>query len=187
MKARFLFAAAVALIAVGLVLAQQPPAPAKQGGADTPSPEQVLTKWVGTWDATIHSTDRDGKPVASPAKAAVKLAYGGRWLITEFEGTFAGAPFTGQEVLGYDPVAKKYLLSWIDSAATSFAVGEGTFDPKTDVMTLTVSGRDDKTGKMTTWRQVDVWKDADHHEWTIRTTADGKEQIQMTIQYRRRK
>jgi Protein of unknown function (DUF1579) len=152
------------------------------------SPEQeVLKKWVGTWDATIESTDRDGKLVSSKAKSTVKLAHGDRWLITDFDGMFMGAPFTGQEVLGYDPVAKKYILNWIDSAATSFSAGEGTFDTKTQTMTLTVSGRDDKTGKITTWQQVDTWKDSDNHEWTIRVTPkDGKEQIQMTIRYRRR-
>jgi hypothetical protein len=149
--------------------------------------QDVLKKWVGTWDATIESTDRDGKTVANTAKSTVKLAYGDKWLITDFEGTFLGAPFSGQEVLGYDPVARKFILNWIDSAATSFSTGEGTFDPKTKVMTFTVSGRDDKTGKITTWKQIDTWKDSDNHEWTIRTTSkDGKEQIQMTIKYRRR-
>jgi hypothetical protein len=152
------------------------------------SPEQeVLKKWVGTWDATIESTDRDGKTVTSSAKSTVRLAYGGRWLITEFEGTFMGAPFSGQEVLGYDPVAKKYLLNWVDSAATSFSTGEGTFDAKTNTMTLKVSTRDDATGKTATWRQVDVWSDANNHEWTIRVASkDGNEQIQMKIRYRRK-
>jgi hypothetical protein len=171
---------------VGFLVAQEPTntsSPAKPKTAI--SAQDVLKKWVGTWDATIESTGRDGKLVSSPAKATVRLAHGGRWLITDFDGNFMGARFTGQEVLGYDPVAKKYLLNWIDSAATSFSTGEGTFDPQTNTMTLNVSSRDDRTGKMTTWRQIDIWKDADHHDWTIRVMKDGQEQIQMTIRYRR--
>jgi hypothetical protein len=178
---------------IGSLVAQQPTTPQTEQPASTTedkptaSPEQeLLKKWVGTWDATIETTGRDGKPVTTKAKSTVKLAYGNRWLITDFDGTFMGAPFTGQEVLGYDPVAKKYILNWIDATSTSFSTGEGTFESKTNTLTKTVSGRDDSTGKMATWRQVDTWKDADTHEWTIRVTGkDGKEQIQMTIKYRR--
>jgi hypothetical protein len=156
-------------------------------GLSSTTPEiDVLKKWVGSWEATIESTGRDGKPVTNAAKATAKLS-GGRWLVTDFDGTFMGAPFIGHEVIGYDPVAKKYVLNWVDSMATSFATGEGLYNPQTKTLTLTVTGRDDSTGKMTTWRQVDIWKDTDHHEWTLRTISpkDAKEQIQMTIRYHR--
>jgi hypothetical protein len=176
------------VLAVAAVGFAQDPAPRPATPARQPAPpgQDVLKKWVGQWDATVESTVRDGKLVTNPAKSTSRLAYGDRWLISDFDGTFLGAPFTGQEVLGYDPVAKKFLLNWIDSIATSFATGEGIFDPKTNTMTWTVSSRDDSTGKLTTWRQVDIWKDADHHDWSIRATKDGKEQIQMTIRYRRK-
>jgi hypothetical protein len=157
-------------------------------GAPPPvSPEQdVLKQWAGNWEATIESTGRDGKPVKNAAKATVRLL-GKRWLITDFDGTFLGAPFIGHEVLGYDPLAKKYLLNWVDGSATSFATGEGLYNSQSKTLTLTVTGRDDTTGKPTTWRQVDIWKDPDHHEWSLRTIApkDAKEQIQMTIRYHR--
>jgi hypothetical protein len=155
-------------------------------GAPASSEEGVLKQWVGNWEATIESTGRDGKPVKSAAKATVKLL-GKRWLITDFDGTFMGAPFIGHEVLGYDPLAKKYLLNWVDGTATSFASGEGLYNPQSKTLTLTVTGRDDSTGKTATWRQVDIWKDPDHHEWSLRTISakDAKEQIQMTIRYHR--
>jgi hypothetical protein len=187
---------ALAVNAGGLLEAQQPtkPAPssAKQEAkaapsASTSTPEiDVLKKWVGNWEATIESTARDGKPVTNAAKATAKLS-GGRWLVTDFDGTFMGAPFIGHEVIGYDPVAKKYVLNWVDSMATSFATGEGLYNSQTKTLTLTVTGRDDSTGKMTTWRQVDIWKDADHHDWSLRTISakDAKEQVQMTIRYHR--
>jgi Protein of unknown function (DUF1579) len=148
----------------------------------------VLKQWVGEWDAVIESTGRDGKPVTSKAKASVKLL-GTRWLITDFDGTFLGAPFIGHEVLGYDPIAKKYVLNWIDLQATTFATGEGQYDPQTKTLALNLTGRNDATKTAVNWRQVDIWKDADHHEWTIRVGSpkDGKEQTQITIRYGRRK
>jgi hypothetical protein len=188
----------VALVANagGLLLAQQSTKPvpssakldakaAANSASSTPEID-VLKKWVGSWEATIESTGRDGKAVTNAAKATAKLS-GGRWLVTDFDGTFLGAPFIGHEVIGYDPVAKKYVLNWVDSMATSFATGEGLYNSQTKTLTLTVTGRDDSTGKMTTWRQVDIWKDADHHDWTLRTISakDAKEQIQMTIRYHR--
>jgi hypothetical protein len=173
----------------------QPAAPAANAKAKASgtspaaqSEAKVLERWVGNWDATIESTGRDGKPVTSAAKTTVKLL-GRRWLITDFEGTFLGAPFIGHEVLGYDPIAKKYVLNWVDGSATSFATGEGLYDPPSKTLTLAVSGRDDAKGTMATWRQVDIWKDSDHHDWTLRVNSpkDGNEQIQMTIRYSRRK
>src|SRR5271155_1558026 len=80
----------------GLLLAQQPTSPSsppKQEVKSTSSssgasPElDVLKKWVGTWDAPIESTGRDGKPVTNVAKATAKLS-GGRGLVTDFGGTF---------------------------------------------------------------------------------------------------
>jgi Protein of unknown function (DUF1579) len=164
----------------------KPDAKAALSSTSSTSEIDVLKKWVGSWEATIESTGRDGKPVTNAAKSIVKLS-GGRWLVTDFDGTFMGAPFIGHEVIGYDPVAKKYVLNWVDSMATSFATGEGLYNPQTKTLTLTVTGRDDSTGKMTTWRQVDIWKDADHHDWTLRTISakDAKEQVQMTIRYHR--
>ncbi|HEV8069591.1 MAG TPA: DUF1579 family protein [Planctomycetaceae bacterium] len=188
----------VALVvnAGGLLEAQQSTKPAPSSAkreakaapsASTSTPEiDVLKKWVGNWEATIESTARDGKAVTNAAKATAKLS-GGRWLVTDFDGTFMGAPFIGHEVIGYDPVAKKYVLNWVDSMATSFATGEGLYNSQTKTLTLTVTGRDDSTGKMTTWRQVDIWKDADHHDWSLRTISakEAKEQVQMTIRYHR--
>jgi hypothetical protein len=197
MKATFpIILVAFAANAGSLILAQQQasstPSSPKQDANAAPSssatsPEiDVLKKWVGNWEATIESTGRDGKLVTNAAKATVKLS-GGRWLVSDFDGTFLGGPFIGHEVLGYDPVAKKYVLNWVDSMATSFSSGEGLYNPQSKTLTLTVSGRDDATGKMATWRQVDIWKDADHHDWTLRALSpkDAKEHIQMTIRYRR--
>ncbi len=183
----------VALIAnAGFLFAQQSTTPSKpesKAASSSPAPSaevEILKKWVGNWDATIESAGRDGKPVTSSAKMTAKLC--GRWLISDFDGTFMGGPFIGHEVLGYDPIAKKYVLNWIDSAATSFSTGEGLYNPATKTLTVTVSGRDDATGKTATWRQVDIWKDADHHEWTLRTISakDTKESVQMTIRYSRK-
>jgi Protein of unknown function (DUF1579) len=197
MKALPILLLALAAIGGGLLFAEDTKKPtpssakadAKAGSSSTSLPPEidVLKKWVGTWEATIESTGRDGKPVTNAAKATAKLS-GGRWLVTDFDGTFLGAPFIGHEVLGYDPVAKKYLLNWVDSAASSFSTGEGVYNPQTKTLTLSVTGRDDATGKLVTWRQVDIWKDADHHDWTLRAISakDAKEHIQMTIRYRRK-
>jgi Protein of unknown function (DUF1579) len=181
---RTLFAAIV-VMNLGNLLSAEDKKPASSSPALPPEID-VLKKWVGSWDATIESTGRDGKPITSSAKSTVKLS-GGRWLVSDFDGTFMGAPFIGHEVLGYDPIAKKFVLNWVDSMATSFATGEGLYNPQTKTLTLTVTGRDDSTGKMATWRQVDIWKDADHHDWSLRALSpkDAKEQIQMTIRYRR--
>jgi hypothetical protein len=178
--------AAAALAAAPLVAQQEKDkAPALPG----PSAEhKLLEKWAGTWDCTVEVTTPDGKTDKSPAKSVSRVACGGMWLVTDFDGTMGGMPFNGHEVAGYDSVAKKYVLTWVDGWSSSASTGDGAFDAKTNTMTYKVNGRDDSSGKQMTWRDVDVWKDADNHEWAMyQPGADGKEHVFMKISYHRHK
>jgi hypothetical protein len=175
---------------------KQPAAPAAPAAADaqamtgpTPGPEhKLLEKWVGNWDCDIEMyMDPAKPPEKSKGKNVAKLACGGLWLVTDFEGAMMGGPFTGHEVMGYDPPAKKYVFTWVDSWITNLDNGEGSYDAKTNTMNTTMSVRG-MTGAMTTSRETDVWKDADTHEWTMfQNGPDGKELKLVAIVYRRRK
>jgi hypothetical protein len=154
-----------------------------------PTPEhKLLERWAGTWECEMEaSAGADVPPEKSKAKSTSRLACGGMWLITDFEGTVAGAPFEGHEVAGFDPKAKKYLLTWVDAWSPGFTTGEGTWDEKTKTLAMSVHGVSWE-GKPETWRQTDVWKDADTHEWTmLRAGPDGKEAAALRIVYRRKK
>ncbi len=179
---------AASLAAASLAAASPPVAPS-QGAAGGPGPEhRLLERWVGSWDATVGEAGAAGTAAATPsAKAIVRLVCGGLWLVTDYEGAADGAPFSGHEVRGFDPHLKKYVINWVDSMTSSFDLGEGTFDEKTQTMSATMKANG-PDGKPVTWRQSETWKDADTREWTMfRGGPDGKEMAVLQITYRRKK
>ena len=149
---------------------------------------KLLEKWAGTWEASRKMQGPpDTPPMTAPGTLTSRVACGGLWLVADFDGSIMGMPFSGHETVGYDPTTKKYLLVWVDSMSTSFAQGEGTYDAKTNTMTFLVKGRD-MTGAAATWRQTDVWKDADNREWAMwKQGPDGKDAEELRITYRRKK
>lgn len=167
-------------------------AAASQEGGAPPGPTEEhkhLARYVGTWDAEMEFAPQgEGMPAEkSKASATCKLGLGGLWLITDFEGSMMGAPFLGHEVAGYDPLTKKYVLSWFDSMTPTAATGTGTYDAATKTHHTWVKGVD-PAGQPQEHHGTDVWSDDDHRTWTMWMKGpDGKEFAALTIRYARRK
>src|SRR5262245_51395340 len=125
-------AAMAAAFLVGSAVAQE-----KKKGSDTPQgqelpmpkpgPEhEILKKDVGVWDATVETTMAPGgKPSVSKGVETNALLGDGLWLIQDFKGEFAGVPFQGHGVAGYDSSKKKYVGTWVDSMSTGLSTTEG--------------------------------------------------------------
>jgi len=157
---------------------------AAQAPAQVGPEHRVLEQWVGRWRASVGGPGGSGAAPSS-AKSSVRLAGGGLWMLTDYEGTADGAPFSGHEVRGFDPAAKAYVVSWVDSMSPSFNLGQGSWDEKTKTMAFAMEGTG-PDGKPATWRQTDVWTDADTHVWTMfRSGPDGQEAAVLEITYRR--
>jgi hypothetical protein len=186
----FSIAALVATTAVAAIAWRSSPSEPQQGAPPSlVTPEhKLLEKYVGTWDAELAMPAPQGQPaVKSPGKSTCRLTGGGLWLVSDFESTFMGMPFSGHEVFGYDAHDKKYVLNWVDSMSSSFSTGDLSFDAKSRTFEGTIHGRDEK-GAAITWRQADVWKDDDTRDWTMYSKGpDGKEAVELTIHYKRRK
>jgi len=151
-----------------------------------PGPEhQRLAKEVGTWDAVVESVGMDGKPEKSKGEN-VTTAMSGFWIVDSFAGSFAGAPFLGHGVLGYDQVKKKYVQSWVDSMSPILMVFEGSFDKDGKVLTMTGTGPS-AGGKPVAMRTVTTWKDDNTKVFELfEAGPDGKEMRMLTITYTRR-
>ena len=77
---------------------------------------KLLHKDVGTWDAVLKIFPQEGAdPIESKGTEKNELLPGGMWLISQFKGEVFGMPFTGVGTVGYDPVEKKYVGTWVDS------------------------------------------------------------------------
>ncbi len=58
------------------------------------------------------------------------------WCNSRFEADMLGSPLAGNASLGFDPVKKKYVATWKDSATPFLYVFEGDFDPEERVFEL---------------------------------------------------
>ncbi|MBI1849117.1 MAG: DUF1579 domain-containing protein [Planctomycetes bacterium] len=178
---------------VGTVLAQDSKKPAAPQGGDMmmpkPGPEHAALKQrEGTWDATVKSRMAPGQPESESKGVQTNTMGAGLWLVSEFKGEFAGMPFWGHGITGYDPLKKKYVLTWVDSFGASMLLGEGTADASGKVLTMMVEGGVDMAGKPMKYRQIEEVKDADTIVMTMMTAGpDGKEFPMMTINYKRKK
>ncbi len=183
---RFMLAPVVAasLVFGAALLAAQP-----QEGSGPPKPgkeHELLKEYVGEWDVVGKMFMPDGKVETSKGKDSTRLACGGLWVISDFQGEMMGAPFTGHGVFGYDSSKKEYVGTWVDSWVDYLIpFTGGKAEGKTLTYTMEQRGPDGKVAKV---RQVREAKDADHHVMTFYFPGpDGKEAPGMILEYTRKK
>jgi hypothetical protein len=122
--------------------------------------QQALLDDAGDWEATMK-TSFGGQESEEKGTESVTAICQGRWLWSDFRGSFMGAPFEGHALIGYDPTEEKCVSFWFDSTSpvpskTSGAMPEGKkafamegscVDPMGNPMTIKqrVSRKDDDT------------------------------------------
>lgn len=174
--------------------AGQKPAAAPQDAAmeammrlATPGPEHaVLQPLAGTWKASIKSYMTPGDPMVSQGTLDRTWIMGGRYLVGKHTGDFMGMPFEGMEILGFDRQHGKYVSTWIDNMGTGIALAQdGTWDPATKSLSMTMSFDDPVTGRPTASRMVTKIVNDDTVLYTMTGQRDGKDYTQMEATYTR--
>lgn len=129
--------------------AQGPPMP-------KPSPQhELLKKEVGTWDATMQFWPTpDAPPITIKAKETVQLLGEAMWVVSHFESGYGGMAFAGSGTLGYDPMEKKYIGTWIDSSSPYLTISKGDYDPASKTITMLAETRDAFTNKPIVQKQI---------------------------------
>jgi Protein of unknown function (DUF1579) len=148
-----------------------------------PGPEfDILKGMEGTWDATIKFGPQESKGTMT-----YKLGIGGLWLMSSFEGEFAGQKFEGHGMDSYDANKKKYVGVWVDSMVTSPLVMEGTYDPAEKKISMEGMGPG-QDGKPVKQGIVTELKGKDEMFSSMSGPGpDGKQAVMMTITYKRKK
>ncbi len=161
--------------------------------AQEPAPQasdeqKLLQKDVGTWDAAVKLWPvPNAQPIESKAVEKNELLPGGLWLVSRFDGDFGGVKFVGVGTVGYDPVEKKYVGTWIDNMTPHLMVIKAEYDPATKLLTGIGQGRDAATGKESTTKQVSRFLDDNTRVFEMFSSdPDGKEFKMMEITYKRR-
>jgi hypothetical protein len=149
---------------------------------------KLLQKDVGTWDAVMKIFPQEGaEPVESKGTEKNDLLPGGMWLVSQFKGEVFGMSFNGMGTMGYDPVEKKYVGTWVDSISPHLTVLKGEYDAAKKTMTSIAEGRDFQSGEVTQSKHITRFIDENTRTFEIHAKEGGeKERKVMEIQYKRR-
>ena len=136
----------------GTLAAQEPAADQMAAMMEAVTPDEnhaVLEPLTGTWSHAVTFYPAPGaQPMQMTATSVAEMTMGGRYLVTEIDGDFLGAPFEGREVMGYDKVRGEYFALFHDNMSTGPMISWGTWDPATQTMTMEGTFADPMTGNL---------------------------------------
>ena len=174
-------AGSIALIAASSPREQDMPKPGKE--------HELLKQFEGEWNAAMKFIVDPGQPpMESKGTQVSKVELGGFWLTSVFKGEMLGQPFEGRSTMGYSPMKKKFVGTWVDNFMPHLFTSEGDADAAGRVFTMIADGVDMSTGKPAKERWVMEFKDKDTQTMTFfGPGADGKERKTGEIVYTRKK
>lgn len=157
MKRYTLFLALFTLVSAQFAAAQQPP----EMPRPTPAHEW-LQQLVGEWETKSECTMFPDQPAMECSGTINTTKLGGFWVVSRWDGDAMGTPMKGLQTIGYDPRAKKYVGTWIDSMTDHIWKYEGNVDKAGTTLTLEAEGPDFMRPDNTTlYRDVYEFKSPD--------------------------
>jgi Protein of unknown function (DUF1579) len=167
---RITFAAlAAALLGAGTILKAQelPKIPPPLKG------HEWLNQFVGDWEHETEIFMDPGKPPVKAKGSESVRSLGGFWIVADGKSEMMGTPFTSVLTLGYDPQAKKYIGTWVDSMSSTLWKYEGSVDSTGKVLTLETEGPCPmKPGQIVKFHEVTEFKSKDERVFTSKMLGD---------------
>jgi hypothetical protein len=160
-----------------------------QRASEVRAEHRQLAAFAGNWNSRVSMWEAEGQPpTESAGKETTAVIYDGRYVESVYEGSFMGAPFTGRSFMGYDNLAGKYFVTWIDSMSTGFWIAYGDYDAASkryefigDMHDMMAPATKLKVRTTVTVESPDAYT----FDWY--ETRDGKERKTMSIAYTRAK
>lgn len=149
-----------------------------------------LQKLVGEWTSECEMPMGPDQPPTKFTGTETVRSLDGIWFVGEGRGEMpGGGSSTTLVTLGYDPLKKRYVGTWIGSMMATLWVYDGEVDASGRVLTLNAEGPS-MHGDGTTAQYKDVieFKSDDHRTLTGHMqTPDGTWQQLMVVSYRRKR
>lgn len=115
-----------------------------------------LAKTVGEWKVLGKFWMGPGEPMETEGASTVESILDGRYVKHSYNSSFAGAPFSGLGIDGYDNAKEKYVSLWIDNMSTGFCLMEGFREENTITSFGTMPGMG---GQVREVKSVSVYED----------------------------
>lgn len=123
---------------------------------------QWLHQFVGEWETQGEAHMGPGQPAIKSSGTMKARMLGERWLISEVKFEMMGTEDAAVQTIGYDPKAKRYVGTWVDSMTNHLWKYEGTVDKTGKVLTLEAEGPNFMVeGKLTMFRDIYEFKSKD--------------------------
>lgn len=143
----------------------------------------MLKRHEGTWNATVTSfMPGAAAPITTTGTETRNMVLGGRFLETKFTGTYAGQPYEGWGLTGYDNKSSKVMWVWADNMSTRAMDLTGTMTPdgKTISCTGSIDGMDGKPMDI----RAELTFDSDTQQtYTMYAKMNGQDVKMMQIAY----
>lgn len=147
-----------------------------------------LHKFVGEWTSEAERVMGPDQPPAKFTGTESVRSLGGVWVMCEGQGEMpGGGAATTILTLGYDPVRKRYVGTFLGSMMTHLWLYDGSLDPAGKVLTLDTEGPNCAVeGTMAKYKDVIEFQSDDHRVLTSHMRGeDGTWHGFMTAHYRR--
>ena len=161
----------------------------QQHGEFTPPPapeitkqHEMLKKEVGVWDAELKMwmAGPDAEPMVMPAVEKNRMM-GELWVMSEFE----SGPFKGFGQIGYDPVKKKYVGTWVDNMNPHLSTMEGNHEDNGDLVMYS-EGYNPQTKELEKTKSVSRSISDDEKDFVAYKKVGDEWVKSMEIKYKRR-
>jgi hypothetical protein len=158
-----------------------------------PKPQQEhkwLQRLVGDWTFEHECPAGPGQPAMKSAGSESVRSVGGLWTLGEGSADGPdGKSMTSYMTLGYDPLQKRFVGTFIASMMTHLWIYNGTLDAAGKVLTLDCKGPDFSGGPdLVPYQDIFEFVDDNHRTLTSRTRdKDGNWNTFMTADYYRKK
>lgn len=145
-----------------------------------------LAPFVGTWKGKVQMWMAPGtEPMVEESVAEIAWILGGRFLEWKHTGHFAGMPFEGIAIEGYNNGDKQYESVWMDNFGTIMLPFTGSCSKNGKHREMLASFTDAVGGGTIEYRTVYTWTDDDHFTYSSFSDKGDGEFKNMVIEYER--
>ena len=145
---------------------------------------KMMARSVGTWAGNITMWMEPGAPpMTSVGEAKMEMILGGRYLQSTNTGNYAGMPFEGISITGYDNAKKAFFNTWIDNMGTGIMVLAGKWDEASKSIRFSGTMVDPASGKDLPVKETLTFVDEKTQVMEMYSSAGGKEFKTMEIKF----
>jgi hypothetical protein len=145
---------------------------------------RMLKDHAGTWKVACKFYMEPGQPPMETNATETVEMVGEFWNLSKYETNMMGMPFVGRATMGYEPHAKRFVSTWIDSMSPALY----SFTGKQEGDTLKMQGEGWSCMTNSVLKHRTTEKQISKNERIFEmfcTLPDGKEIKMMTNHYKR--